>query len=144
MSFISKSIISRQFLLNKSFNYFWLIYHIVKLQIYSFFHTTLTAGKLSKCLLLSPKIIKCILCVRVCGGVCISVSHRFLQNCYSYRFYVHPTGGGGHIIFAFSGVWMLGFRSFEGKVFILSLPNLVWVFIGLIACMGLLLVKIGL
>ena len=52
--------------------------------------------------------------------------------------------GGGHIIFAFSGVRTLGFRSFEGKVFILSLPNLVWVFIGLIACMGLLLVKIGL
>ena len=39
---------------------------------------------------------------------------------------------------------LLGFHSFEGKVFILSLPNLVWVFIGLIACMGLLLVKIGL
>ena len=53
-------------------------------------------------------------------------------------------GGGGHIIFAFSGVRTLGFRSFEGKVFTLSLPNLVWVFIGLIACMGLLLVKIGL
>ena len=29
-----------------------------------------------------------------------------------------------------SGVRTLGFRSFEGKVFILSLPNLVWVFIG--------------
>ena len=45
-----------------------------------------------------------------------------------------------------SACWgeLLGFRSFEGKVFILSLPNLVWVFIGLIACMGLLLVKIGL
>ena len=57
--------------------------------------------------------------------------------------------GGGHIIFAFSGVHrpasvMLGFRSFQGKVFILCLPNLVWVFIGLIACMGLLLVKIAL
>ena len=51
---------------------------------------------------------------------------------------------GGHIIFAFSVVGTLGFHSFEGKVFILSLPNLVWVFIGLIACMGLLLVKIGL
>ena len=59
--------------------------------------------------------------------------------------------GGGRIIFAFSGirrppsdVRTLGFHSCEGKVFILSLPNLVWVFIGLIACMGLLLVKIGL
>ena len=51
---------------------------------------------------------------------------------------------GGHIIFPFSGVRTLGFRSFEGKVFILSLPNLVRVFIGLIASMGLLLVKIGL
>ena len=29
--------------------------------------------------------------------------------------------------------------SFQGKVFILCLPNLVWVFIGLIVCMGLLL-----
>ena len=37
----------------------------------------------------------------------------------------------------------LGFWSFQGKVFILCLPNLVWVFIGLIACMGLLLVKIA-
>ena len=52
--------------------------------------------------------------------------------------------GGGHIIFAFSGVRTLGFHSFEGKVFILSLPNLAWVFIGLIACKGWLLVKIGL
>ena len=57
---------------------------------------------------------------------------------------------GGHIISAFSGVRhppsgvTLGFRSFQGKVFILSLPNLVWVFIELIACMGLLLVKIAL
>ena len=51
--------------------------------------------------------------------------------------------GGGHIVFAFSGVRTLGFRSFEGKDFILSLLNLAWVFIGLIACMGLLLVKIG-
>ena len=58
--------------------------------------------------------------------------------------------GGGHIIFAFSGVWCLssvvqtlGFHSFEGKVFILSLPNLAWLLIGLIACMGMLLVKIG-
>ena len=37
----------------------------------------------------------------------------------------------------------LGFRSFQGKVFILFLPNLVWMFIGLVACMGLLLVKIA-
>ena len=54
--------------------------------------------------------------------------------------------GGGHIIFLLfppSGV-PLGFRSFQGKVFILSFPNLVWVFIGLIACMGFLLVEIAL
>ena len=56
---------------------------------------------------------------------------------------------GGHIIFAFSGIRhlasaiTLGFRSFQGNVFIRCLPNLVWVFIGLIACMGLLLVKIA-
>ena len=48
------------------------------------------------------------------------------------------------LLFPASAVRALGFRSFEGKVFILSLPNLVWMFIGLIACMGLLLVKIGL
>ena len=59
-----------------------------------------------------------------------------------------------HILFLFfpssavhclaSIIRTLGFRSFEEKVFFLSLPNLVLVFIGLIACMGLLLVKIGL
>ena len=48
------------------------------------------------------------------------------------------------LLFLVSAVRTLGLRSFEGKVFILSLPNLAWVFIGLIACMGLLLVKIGL
>ena len=37
----------------------------------------------------------------------------------------------------------LGSLSFQEKVFILSLPNLIWVFNGLIACMGLLLVKIA-
>ena len=46
------------------------------------------------------------------------------------------------LLFPSSAVQTLGFRSFEGKVFILSLPNLVWVFIGLIASMGVLLVKI--
>ena len=53
------------------------------------------------------------------------------------------------IIFAFSAIChpasvTLGFRSFQEKVFMLSLPNLVWGFIRLIACMGLLLVKIAL
>ena len=61
--------------------------------------------------------------------------------------YVHPSGGWTYYFCFFrrpaSAVRTLGFRSFEGKVFILSLPNLAWVFIGLIACMGLLLVKIG-
>ena len=37
----------------------------------------------------------------------------------------------------------LVFLSFQGKVFSLSLPNLVWMFIGLIPFMGLLLVKIA-
>ena len=62
-------------------------------------------------------------------------------------YYVHPTGGWTYYFYFLrqpSAIRTLGFRSFEGKVFILSLPNLVWVFIGLIACMGLLLVKIGL
>ena len=73
----------------------------------------------------------------------------FIKFVYALKILSPPTGG-GHIIFAFSAVQSLpsvvtlGFRSFEGKVFILSLPNLVWVFIGLIACMGLLLVKIAL
>ena len=47
------------------------------------------------------------------------------------------------LLFWVSGI-TLGFQSFQGKVFILSFPNLVWMFIGLIACMGLLLVKIAL
>ena len=61
--------------------------------------------------------------------------------------YVHPTGGGWTYYFCFfrrlPSVITLRFRSFQGKIFILSLPNLVWMFIGLIACMGLLLVKIA-
>ena len=48
------------------------------------------------------------------------------------------------LLFPLSSVQTLGFRSFEGKVFILSLPNLEWLFIGLISCMGMLLVNIGL
>ena len=54
---------------------------------------------------------------------------------------------GGHIIFAFSaarhpvsGVPL----GFQAPVLILSLPNLACRFIGLIACMGLLLVMIAL
>ena len=61
--------------------------------------------------------------------------------------YVHPTGGWTYYFFLSRhppSVVTLGFWSFQGKVFILSLPNLVWVFIGLIACMGLLLVRIAL
>ena len=65
----------------------------------------------------------------------------YLQNIPNY---VHPTGVDIlFLLFPASGV-TLGFRSFQGKVFILSLPNLVCVFIGLIASMGLLLVKIAL
>ena len=51
MSFISKSIVDGLFLLNKSFTYFWVTYHMVKLQIYSFLHSTLIATKMGKCLL---------------------------------------------------------------------------------------------
>ena len=77
-----------------------------------------------------------ILCIPWFGGC------YFYSNMTKYFNVIMSTPlGGGHIIFAFSGVRTLGFRSFEGKVFILSL---VWVFIGLIACMGLLLMKIGL
>ena len=62
--------------------------------------------------------------------------------CYPVSIRIYYQQGGLFLVFAFSAVRTLGFRSFEGKVFILSLPNLVWVFIGLIACVGLLLVKI--
>ena len=56
-----------------------------------------------------------------------------------------PLGGVDILFLLFpASAVTLGFQSFQGKVFILSLPNLVWVFIGLIACMGLLLVKIAL
>ena len=56
-----------------------------------------------------------------------------------------PLGGVDILFLLFPpSVVTLGFRSFQGKVFILSLPNLVWVFIGLIVCMGLLLVMIAL
>ena len=48
------------------------------------------------------------------------------------------------LLFLASCVRTLGSCSFQGKVFILSLPNLVWLLIGLIACMGLLFVKIAL
>ena len=74
-----------------------------------------------------------------------------VQNCqfifvfFHFEYYVHPTGGVDILFLLFLlSVVTLGFRSFQGKVFILSLPNFVWVFIGLIACMGLLLVKIAL
>ena len=50
----------------------------------------------------------------------------------------------GNFILSTPSVVTLGFQLFQGNVFILSLPNLVWMFIGLIACMGLLLVKIAL
>ena len=65
------------------------------------------------------------------------------ENCKSNKyFYVHPLGGvgGGHIIFAFSAVR----RPTWFPVLILSLPNLACRFIGLIACMGLLLVMMAL
>ena len=50
MSFISKSITGRQFLLNKSFTYFWVIC-IIKLQNCSSLDGRVIATKVSKCLL---------------------------------------------------------------------------------------------
>ena len=55
-----------------------------------------------------------------------------------------PLGGGHIIIFAFSAVRHAWFPVISRKSIYPILPNLVWVFIGLIACMGLLLVKIAL
>ena len=54
--------------------------------------------------------------------------------------------GGGHYVCLFRRPLSvtLGFWSFQGKVFIICLPNLVWMFIGLIASLGLFLVKIAL
>ena len=51
MSFIFKSIGHRQFLLSKSFTYFWAIYHVVKLQNCSSLDGRVIATKMSKCLL---------------------------------------------------------------------------------------------
>ena len=51
MSFIFKSIGHRQFLLSKSFTYFWAIYHIVKLQNCSSLDDRVIASKMSKSLL---------------------------------------------------------------------------------------------
>ena len=53
MSFISKSIAGRQSLLNKSFTYFWVIYHIVKLQICSSLDRWVIAIKMSNCLFIA-------------------------------------------------------------------------------------------
>ena len=50
MPFITKSIADRQFHLNKSFTYFWVIYHIVKLQNCSSLDGRVIATKMSKCL----------------------------------------------------------------------------------------------
>ena len=51
MFFISKSVTDRQFLLNKSFTYFWMIYYIVKLRNCSCLYFTVIATKMTKCLL---------------------------------------------------------------------------------------------
>ena len=51
MSFISKSVTGRQFLLNMSFTYFGLIYYIIKLQNCSSLDGRVIANKISKCLL---------------------------------------------------------------------------------------------
>ena len=51
MSFISKSVTGRQFLLNMSFTYFGLIYYIIKFQNCSSLDGRVIATKMSKCLL---------------------------------------------------------------------------------------------
>ena len=51
MLFICKSIAYTQFLLNKSFTYFWVIYHIVKLQNCTSLDGRVIASKISKCLI---------------------------------------------------------------------------------------------
>ena len=51
MSFICKSIADRQFLLNKLFIYFGVIYHIVTLQNCSCLDGRVIATKMSKCVL---------------------------------------------------------------------------------------------
>ena len=69
----------------------------------------------------------------------IIIISSYLVGAFVTLNYVHPTGGWTYY-FCFlqrPPSVTLGFRSFQGKVFILCLPNLVWVFIGLIACMGL-------
>ena len=47
MSFISKSIAVRQFLINKLLTYYWVMYHIVKLQNCSSFDDRVIATKMS-------------------------------------------------------------------------------------------------
>ena len=66
----------------------------------------------------------------------ILISSDFGYVCYICP----PTGGWTYYFLLFPAsaiqrppsIVTLGFRSFQGKVFVLSLPNLVWVFIGLI------------
>ena len=82
--------------------------------------------------------------LRVLQTICLPVHH--VLSPYPSSHYVPPTGGWTYYFcfFRHPPSITLGFWSLQGKVFILSLPHLVWVFIGLIAYMGLLLVKIAL
>ena len=71
MSFIFKSIGHRQFLLSKSFTYFWAIYHIVKLQNCSSLDGRVIATKMSKCLLFLKvlRLIYCIIKLQNCSSL---------------------------------------------------------------------------
>ena len=73
MSFISKSITGRQFLLNKPFTYFWVIYHIVKLQNCSSLDGRVIATKVSKCLL-SLKVLQSN--IKLVTSTCASISQE--------------------------------------------------------------------
>ena len=78
MSFISKSVTDRQFLLNMSFTYFELNYSIIKLQNCSSLDGRVIATKMSKCLL-SLKVLQSNIKL-VVTSTCASISQ---ENLYS-------------------------------------------------------------
>ena len=89
MSFISKSVTDRQFLLNMSFTYFGLIYCIIKLQNCSSLDGRVIATKMSKCLL-SLKVLQSNIKL-VVTSTCASISQ---ENLYSTIFSTSNLYGG--------------------------------------------------
>ena len=82
MSFICKSVTDRQFLLNKSFTYFSVIYYIVKLQNYSSLDGRIIASKMNKyCLSLKycSQTLQCLLVIVTSS--CASISQE--NVCYT-------------------------------------------------------------